>query len=121
MSKTVKQIIDYVDEIKPNAFTPARKVAWLNELEGRIQIRVFLQDSVEVVQYDWTEDQNTQVLVDPPYDRLYELFLAAMIDYAHGEYALYQNSMAAFNELMGEFTRFFADRYHPADGNIGGI
>ena len=119
MSKTVGEIIAHVDEIKPNAFTNARKVEWINELEGRIQMRVFLQSEAEIVTYTWSADQNTEVLVDPPYDRLYEIFLAAQIDFANGEYAPYQNTMASFNELMGEYTRFFADRYHPADGHTG--
>ena len=119
MSKTISEILRAADELRPNAFAPERKTDWLSRLEGQIQMQIFLQDGAETVSYTWPEDRDTQVLVQPPYDRLYELFLAAMIDYAQGEPGQYAASIAVFNGLMGEFARFFADRYRPADGHAG--
>lgn len=34
---TLKSVIDYVDEIKPNAFSNEAKTKWLNECEGLVQ------------------------------------------------------------------------------------
>ncbi len=121
MSRTIKQIIDAVDEIKPNGFSPARKTSWISELEGRIQTEVFLQAHDEVIVYQWSDtpgegDRDTQVLVEPPYDNLYELYLAAQIDFANNEYTKYANSSEAFNNAMVGFIRWFAGRYRPADG-----
>lgn len=117
MSKTVGQIISMVDEIRPNAFSSAVKVAWLNEVEGRIQSEVLLMGPEEVKTYVWETDQNTQVLVHPPYDNLYGLYLAAMIDFGNGEYNKYQNDMAMFNEALGGYIRWFAANYEPVQGD----
>lgn len=117
MAKTIKEIVEFVDGIKPNAFTNEQKVQWLNELEGRIQQEVFLMHKVETVEYHWDNDQNKQVLVEPPYDNVYALYLAAKIDFANGEYMKYQNSQTAFNDAMGAFVRYFAWRFAPANGH----
>ena len=117
MSKTIEQIIDLVDEIRPNAFSNAVKTAWISQVEGRIQTEVFLQGEKEVVSYSWDEDRNREVLVNPPYDNLYELHLAAMIDFNNGEYDKYQNDTLMFNEALGAFVRYFAGRYDPAQGD----
>lgn len=55
------------------------------------------------------------LLAPPPFDRLYRLYLLAMIHFANGEYSRYQNSMALFNAAMGDFARWYARVYAPAD------
>ena len=40
---TIRQIIEHVDRVKPNGFTPEDKLIWLNELEYDIQTGVFGQ------------------------------------------------------------------------------
>lgn len=39
---TIREIIDYVDEIKPNSYTDAIKLAWLNEIEGKVQSEIMM-------------------------------------------------------------------------------
>ena len=122
---TVKKVIEYVDGIKPNAFTNAQKVRWLNEVEGMVQTEVLLLAPAEVVAYAWNEesedetspadDRDTELLVYAPHDKLYGSYLTAMIDFANGEYDKYQNSMELFNAQWGEFMRWFALTYRPAD------
>lgn len=114
--KTIKEIVEFADGVKPNAFTQEQKTAWISELEGRIQQEVFLMHEVETVTYRWGTDQQTQVLVEPPYDNVYLLYLAAKIDFFNGEFGKYQNSMAAFNDAMGALIRQFAYRFEPAKG-----
>ena len=158
---TVKECIDFVDAIKPNAFTNQQKTTWLNECEGLVQTDVFLWAIEQIIQYeyyepfstlstyavgdyvelggrvyccstavttpgvwdanDWTEDttkhddKNKTLLVAPPHDKLYRSYLTAMIDFANGEYDRYQNTMTLFNMQFGEFMRWFALNYKPAD------
>lgn len=40
MAKTIQEIIDYVDEIDENKYSPKIKTVWLNEVEGIIQSQV---------------------------------------------------------------------------------
>ena len=42
-------------------------------------------------------------------------YLEARVDYANGEYDKYQNTMQMFNAFFGEFVRWFATIYSPAD------
>ena len=188
---TPKQLFDYVDEIKPNAFSNATKTIWLNEVEGMVQTEVLLLS--EVFEYRWSAtvstpisfpDEHTvgiadksvlknfrpggkitltgsgaysgnnltnaviqsvsvdglvfnetfshtgasevtttlsfdgstvELLVEPPHSKLYGEYLIARIDYANGEYDKYDNSMQMFNAFWGEFSRWFARMYRPAD------
>ena len=48
----------------------------------------------------WPED--AVLLVPPPCDNVYELYLCAMIDFADQETGLYANDMAVFNAAVRE-------------------
>lgn len=117
---TIKEAIDYASEMKPHAFSEKTLIGWLNALEGRIAVDVFLMSKVELDRIHYTEeDMNTVLLVDPPHDDIYTLWLQAKIDEANGEYDKYQNSMAIYNEHYGNFVRWFARSYEPAQGYWG--
>lgn len=113
---TIGEIIANVDDVKPNAFSEEAKTMWLNSLEGRILTEVMLMSAHEVQPYSWPECESFTPLVEPPYDDLYGMWLAAQIDLANGEYDKYQNSMAVFNTAWGGFVRWFARNYEPAQG-----
>lgn len=112
----VQQVIRLVDDIKPNAFSDEAKTAWLNEAEGLVQTEVLLLAPEEIIVYSWEEDRETELLVKPPHDKLYWAYLTALIDFANGEYLKYQNTLQMFNSHFGEYMRWYASRYRPADG-----
>lgn len=112
---TLGEVIDFVDGLKPNAFTPAQKTQWLNECEGMVQTEVLLLASPEILSYEAEADRDTPLLVLPPHDKLYRSYLMAMIDFSNGEYERYQNAMQLFNAQFSEFSRWFARTYRPAD------
>ena len=111
---TVQELLSYIDDIRPNAFTDGQKLIWLNELEARIQREVFL--SGELWQYRLPDDRETVLLLDPPHDAIYRHWMEAMIDYENGEYNKYQNTMQMFNAQWASFVAWFAEKYRPADG-----
>ena len=39
-SVTVKECVQYVDEVRPNAFPTEAKIAWVSQVEGRIAAEV---------------------------------------------------------------------------------
>lgn len=116
----VKDAIAYVDEVKPNAFSSAVKVRWLAELEGRLAADVFLLATLEIADFAYTaeRDMETELLVAPPHDDIYALWLCAKIDDANGEYNKYQNTMQTYNEHYANFLRWFGTTYDPAEGYI---
>ena len=194
---TIKQLFDYIDEIKPNAFSNATKTVWLNEVEGMVQTEIFLLSEREVFEYRYAAEvsapisfpddhtmgfsdltvmrnfrpggkltfspgspyaanaktniaiqgvgtngllfpensfsstgtaevtttlaydgKDVELLVEPPHSKLYAEYVMARIDYANGEYDKYDNSMQMFNAFWGEFSRWFARVYAPADRHM---
>ena len=112
---TLTQIFAYVDSVKPNAFSNDVKTAWLNEVEGMVQTKAFLRPINECIAYTWSSDANTDVLVKPPHSKLYGEYICARIDFANEEYDKYANSLQMFNAFWGEFMRWYAQNYRPAD------
>lgn len=111
---TLKQVIDLVDDIEPNAYSSETKVAWLNECEGTIQTDIFLRAIDDVELYTWADDQQTVLLVKPPHDKLYRFYLQAMIQLANAEYDRYQNTMVLYDAAWGEYARWFGRTIYPA-------
>lgn len=113
---TARQIIDRVNEIKPNAFTDTVKLYWLNELEGRIAAEVMLmpQRQIQELQLGLTDTP----MVEAPYDSLYLYWLEARIDEANGEYDKYDTTAAMFNSAWSGFACWFAQTYDPAQGYV---
>ena len=114
----LKELLEFVDGIKPNAYAEIQKTKWVNDCEGMVQTQVFLLAPEEITGYGWPEDEDAELLVSPPHDKLYLSYLYAMIDFANGEYGKYQNSMQMFNAEFSEFMRWFANMYRPADTNL---
>lgn len=94
---TIKGLIDKVSEEKPNTFTNAKLLSFINEIE----IEVAEQLCEEFDPYIAVDD--TKLLAPAPYDRLYVSYVKAMVDYANEEYASYQLNQA---QHVQDFTDF---------------
>ena len=112
---TVQQAINYVDQVKPNAFSQEVKLRWLNALEGRLALEVLLKSPEEAAEdYPYTaQDLGSTLLAEEPYDDLYTWWLQAQVDLANGEYDRAQNTMAVFNALWTQFVCWYCQRYDP--------
>lgn len=68
----------------------------------------------------WTltfDGSDIVLMVRPPHDKIYAAYLVAQIDFANGEYNKYQNTLAMFNGFWGEYCRWYARHFRPADRN----
>ena len=117
---TIENILDAVDALKPNAYTDAQKTSWLSRCEGQIQTECYLMPVEDVLVYDYTTDSGVTPLVPPPYDKLYESYICAMIDYSQGEYGKYANTMAMFNSDLSAFNRWLVRLYEPTKRSYRG-
>ena len=118
---TLDQVIQMADSLKPNAFSDGAKTEWVNECEGMVQTQVMLFAIEEVITYDYASDKDKELLVIAPHSKIYWAYVCAMIDFANGEYDKYANSMQMFNAFFGEYMRWFAKVYRPADTHAGTI
>lgn len=117
---TLREAIEFVDEVKPNAFPTKVKVKWLEQLDRHIAAEELCMDPVDLKKLCYSEDEpDVELLVDPPYDDLYPLWLEAKIDLANGEYNKYQNSMQVYNEHYGCFVVWFAEHFEREKGAHG--
>mgnify|MGYP007087040490 CR=1 FL=1 len=117
---TIKEAIEFADEVKPNAFSTAVKVKWLEQLDGHIAAEELCMSPVDLESLRYSEDKlDVELLIDRPYDDLYPMWLAAKIDLANGEYNKYQNSMQVYNAHYGSFVVWFAEHYEREKGARG--
>ena len=85
---TIRDLLNRIQKEKPNSFTEADLIAFLNEVEAQVADELHIED-VPVYEDNHT-DLDEVLLVPAPYDRLYISYLKAMIDFSNEEYASYQ-------------------------------
>jgi hypothetical protein len=113
----IRDVIGFVDDIKPNAFGDEVKVGWLSSVEGRVMADVLLLAQGEfVLPFVCPGDLGVRLLVSSPHDDLYGFWLLAQVDFANGEFDRYANSYAMFNAAWDNFARWFGSTYAPAQG-----
>ncbi len=102
---TVKEIIDYIDKLRPNSFDFATKLIWINEVEGMVQSEIMKRplDKISVL-----VDKNDYVSVKHPYTQMYGFYLVSMIDFFSGDYVKFQNSSAAYNDALKLYAKYVA-------------
>lgn len=95
-----KDVCAYVRELRGDDYPEALLLRWLGELEGRITcelISCFKTAEPEAVGGD------TVLLVPPPYDELYRVWLEMKIDAASEEIERYNNGKRKFDELFSAY------------------
>ena len=103
---TVNELLKRVDEQKPNAFSVAQKVSWLNDIETQIQEFLGYDGSRWVVYTDSDEDLAKELIVDRPYSNVYIAWLKAKIDFDNEEYESYQNNQAQFSSEFAAYKSY---------------
>lgn len=99
--------------MKPdNRFTNEEKTEWVNEIEGMIQQEALLEPP-EIV-YDWANDQDTELIIKHPHEKIYRHYLLAQLSYANEEYDRYTNEMQMFNSCWESFMVWICRAVRPA-------
>jgi len=99
---TINELLNKIVKQKPNSFTQADLIAFVNEIEAEVAEQLGITGE-DVPVYD-TTDLSTELLVGAPYDRLYVSYLKAQIDYATEEYDSYANNQAQHVQDFQDFT-----------------
>lgn len=116
---TPRKAIQRADEAKPNAFPEEAKFDWLMSFEGRVAANVLLampNELSEIMSRGFSDGMDEELLIKPPHDELYVLYLKACIDKENGEYSRYADTMQIYNEAYGDFARWWGRTYEPAQG-----
>ena len=103
---TINEVIERVDKIKLNSYEDSSKAAWLMELDGKLHAEGFGEEG-RTPPREYPEDGDELLLVDAPYDNLYDLYLYAMIDFNNREIQNYNNSMELYGTALDEYRKHF--------------
>jgi hypothetical protein len=95
------EAIEKANKIKPNRYGDDVLASWLCDLDGRCALETMQAQTAP--EYAWPEDADRDLQIPPPYDRVYPLYLVAMIDFHNREMDSYQNDMVAFNAALKEW------------------
>lgn len=97
---TIGEAIWKIDELQPNTFSMPEKIGWLRQLDGELWREVVLthegSEGMRLPDYDEDSGDDTELLVQGPYESIYIHWLQSRIDYALAEYGRFNNSNAAF-------------------------
>ncbi|MDR0819159.1 MAG: hypothetical protein LBN43_06275 [Oscillospiraceae bacterium] len=113
LGKTLQEIIDYIDDIVPNAFTVQQKVQWIAELDGDIALQVMKLNDANLFNYSehFPDSMTWHVFLSFPYDNIYALWLRTQIDFGNNEYDKDYNAIAIYNARLVEFQKWFLNNY----------
>ena len=113
----VREAIQWARQLKQintTHYPDALLLQFLNECEGKVQTE-FLRIAEGDAQRYTAQDMDKDLIVGPPHDKLYYTYLCAMIDFANGEYAKYNNAIIIANSFLAEWAAWF-NRTHRRDG-----
>jgi len=115
---TIKEVVDVVDSVKPNQYGIEDKVRWLSFLDAIIINDVIKTHEGYEGQYEdfkgYSPDEaNVSLIVEAPYDVLYEAYIKMKIDEENGETARYNNSATMFNSYMETYKKHYNKHHMP--------
>lgn len=104
---TIRQCIWEFDSLTHNAIPLPQKVAWLGRLDLSIHQELWLRyrELCEraFAPYDEDTDQDTVLLVPPPYDEVYRWYLEMMVADTNRESEAYNHALAKYEEALGRY------------------
>ena len=113
---TINELMTRLDDLTPNQYGADHKLRWLNEVEQAIHREILLPHEGDrpdaFTPYEAADD--TELLIPPPYDRVYLLYLESRIHYHNGETLRYNNAAAAFQTAWEELRGWYNRTHMPA-------
>lgn len=114
---TLNEVIERVDKVKPNTYDDNTKADWIYRMEGRLRREVIKENPPQ--QYVDPDDNDRELLVDYPYDNMYDYYLMAMISYQDKEYGDYNNAIQMFENIYEEHAKWYIRTNKPkSDGSF---
>jgi hypothetical protein len=122
---TLQEAISNIDNLKPNQYTYPQKISWLSELDGKLYNEIIAthefnedEETIDWNPYSEQTDPSLELIVGEPYEKIYEYWLAAKIDYWNGETVRYNNDMAMYNTAYQEYANWY-NKNHKHKNNLG--
>lgn len=102
---TINDILEDVDGIVPNPFTPEQKAKWIIEVDGRVNSEIVR--SISYLPLVYPAAQDTVLLAPSPYDGLYQTYVEAMIAKYNKDYGEFNNLITLFNATFEDYASYY--------------
>ena len=106
---TVNEVLAKVKDRKPNAYSDESLVDRLNDCEAMVQRELLLTVPDEIIQYNFPDDRDKELILPRPYDELYVTYIIMKIQFDQEEYTAYNNSQlmftAQYQDAQGYYNR----------------
>lgn len=112
----VSELIALADELAPNPFSATVKLGLVNELQAKIQMDVFLVEAKDVDMVASADAATTELLLPEARNSLYLAWMRAKYYWLMGEYEIYQNEKALFDDEWDALVRDECERCHRGTG-----
>lgn len=113
---TINKVIERAMKLHPDTIDDLTKCRWISELDGKIRRETMCRN--DFVPYKFPEDGEKKLLLESPYDNIYELYIIAMSDFYSGELANYNASAALFTSAFTEFRKNYIRNNMPSQNEI---
>lgn len=111
---SINEVLERVQRARPDAVDDREKAQWLIELDGQIYNDLTKEGAPDGKPPEaYPKDGDKDLLVPSPYDRLYDWYVMAMVEFLMRDYEEYQNSYAVFNQAMNEFKAHYRRTHVP--------
>ena len=104
---TVAQAIEHVDTLAPNMLSHPEKCRHFAVLDERVLYEMYQPGHLTPPVCTDVGDPAAELMIPSPYDEAYIYYTAAMIEYARGESARYNEHIAMFHTLWGAYSDHF--------------
>lgn len=103
----VKEALAKVKERKPNAYSDEALLDYINECEAMVQRELYLETPEEIVQYEYPDGLEEELILPSPYSMVYVTYAIMMIQYNQEEISAYNNSNAMFETQLAEAQKYY--------------
>lgn len=118
---TISEVLEFVDELKPNQYLDAEKINWLSKLDHTIFSEIIsTHENPSITSFDGYDedvDRDTVLLAPAPYDSMYSHYIESQIDLYNAEYTRYNNSASVFNADYASFSKWYRRNHMPLASN----
>lgn len=104
---TVNECLAKVKDRKPNAYSDESLTDRLNEIEARIQREILLKEPDDIIQYEYPDDKDTELILPKPYDSAYVYYIKMMIEFDQEEFSAYNNTLLMFNAQFQDAEKYY--------------
>ncbi len=103
---TIQSCLEIVEELTATPTSEDLLLRWLSEIEGRVEVELLGLSPSRVHPFGESTAKSTPLSAPFPFDRLYWLYLVAMLDYTAGDSDRYENTAALFNSAYGDYAKW---------------